>query len=85
MANMVGTPIYNNNVIEINNYGQRFENVPIEAWEYFVGSYQPMQKWLKDRRGRRLEDNEIARYMEIIRALERSSQVMKLIDNVVEF
>ena len=34
------------------NKRQYFENVPREAWDYYIGGYQPAQKWLKDRKDR---------------------------------
>ena len=30
------------------NAAQYFDNVPEAAWEFFIGGYQPAQKWLKD-------------------------------------
>lgn len=38
---------------------QYFEGVPQIAWEFFIGGYQPAQKWLKDRRGNKLEYDDI--------------------------
>tara|TARA_B100001057_G_scaffold228064_1_gene228346 strand:- start:17137 stop:17415 length:279 start_codon:yes stop_codon:yes gene_type:complete len=41
------------------NDEQYFDNVPLVALEFYIGGYQPAQKWLKDRKGRKLkfEDN----------------------------
>ena len=36
------------------NDQQYFDNVPLLAWEFYIGGYQPAQKWLKDRKGREL-------------------------------
>ena len=33
------------------NANQYFDRVPQEAWEFYIGGYQPAQKWLKDRKG----------------------------------
>ena len=33
------------------NAEQYFEGVPKSAWYFFIGGYQPAQKWLKDRKG----------------------------------
>ena len=33
------------------NDTQYFDNVPKIAWDFFIGGYQPAQKWLKDRKG----------------------------------
>ncbi|GBC59837.1 DNA methyltransferase [Desulfonema ishimotonii] len=31
------------------NDRQYFDNIPLAAWEFYIGGYQPAQKWLKDR------------------------------------
>mgnify|MGYP003432338052 CR=1 FL=1 len=36
------------------NETQYFSNVPELAWNFYLGGYQPAQKWLKDRKGREL-------------------------------
>ncbi|HUT43227.1 MAG TPA: type ISP restriction/modification enzyme, partial [Desulfobacterales bacterium] len=36
------------------NAEQYFDKVPTIAWEFYIGGYQPAQKWLKDRKGRTL-------------------------------
>ena len=32
------------------NSDQYFGDVPSVAWEFYIGGYQPAQKWLKDRK-----------------------------------
>lgn len=39
--------------------GQHFEGIPPEVWEFQLGGYQPMDKWLKDRRGRTLSFDDL--------------------------
>ena len=41
------------------NETQYFDNVPEIAWNFYIGGYQPVQKWLKDRKGRVLEFDDI--------------------------
>ncbi|MBS4035259.1 MAG: hypothetical protein KGZ85_12390 [Ignavibacterium sp.] len=36
------------------NSEQYFGNVPEIVWNFYIGEYQPAQKWQKDRKGRRL-------------------------------
>jgi len=62
------------------NKTQYFGDVPKAAWEFYVGGYQPAQKYLKDRKGRVLTWDEIARYQKIIIALNESAEVMQKID-----
>ena len=52
------------------------------AWNFYIGGYQPAQKWLKDRKGRRLEFEDILHYQKIIVALTETDRLMKEIDRV---
>lgn len=64
------------------NDEQYFDNVPLVAWEFYIGGYQPAQKWLKDRNGRKLEWEDIAHYQKIIVALSETDRIMKEIDEI---
>ncbi len=44
------------------NDTQYFDNVPEIAWNFYIGGYQPAQKWLKDRKDRKLEFEDILHY-----------------------
>jgi predicted helicase len=79
--NVVTKPIYKNGNVYINNT-QYFANVPEVAWDFYIGGYQPAQKWLKDRKDRKLEFEEILRYQKIIVALSETDRLMKEIDKV---
>jgi len=59
------------------NDAQYFDKVPIVAWEFYIGGYQPAQKWLKDRKGRELGFEDILHYQKIIVALSETSRIMK--------
>lgn len=59
------------------NDKQYFGNVPESVWEFYIGGYQPAQKWLKDRKGRILSFDEIKHYLHIIHALEETERLMK--------
>ena len=59
------------------NDKQYFGNVPESVWEFYIGGYQPAQKWLKDRKGRTLSFDEIKHYLHIIHALEETERLMK--------
>jgi hypothetical protein len=62
------------------NDTQYFEGVPTMAWEFYIGGYQPAQKWLKDRRGRTLSFDDIRHYQQIIKALAMTDLLMYQID-----
>jgi len=64
------------------NDTQYFDNVPLIAWEFYIGGYQPAQKWLKDRKGRKLEFDDILHYQKIIVALTETDRLMKEIDKI---
>jgi hypothetical protein len=64
------------------NETQHFENVPEVAWNFYIGGYQPAQKWLKDRKGRKLEFDDILHYQKIIVALTETDRIMREIDKV---
>lgn len=72
----VEKPTYADNAVWING-DFRFDKVPDIAWNFYIGGYQPAQKWLKDRRGRTLSPDEIAHYRQIIHALLETERLMR--------
>lgn len=64
------------------NEEQYFDHVPEKAWNFYIGGYQPAQKWLKDRKGRTLDFDDILHYQKIIVALNETDRLMKEIDEV---
>ncbi|MDR0485622.1 MAG: N-6 DNA methylase, partial [Elusimicrobiota bacterium] len=62
------------------NKEQYFENVPSAVWNFYIGNYQPAQKYLKDRKGRILSFEEIENYQKIIISLQKTDDLMKEID-----
>lgn len=64
------------------NDEQYFDNIPLAAWEFYIGGYQPAQKWLKDRKERTLEFDEILHYQKIIVALMETDRLMKEVDKI---
>lgn len=61
---------------------QYFDNIPLTAWGFYIGGYQPAQKWLKDRKNRILEFDDILHYQKIIVALSETDRIMKEIDKI---
>jgi len=64
------------------NKTQYFDHVPQVAWEFYIGGYQPAQKWLKDRKDCVLSAEDIAHYQKIIVALTETDRIMKEIDKI---
>jgi predicted helicase len=79
--NIVTKPIYKNGNVYIND-DQHFANVPEVAWNFYIGGYQPAQKWLKDRKNRELNYDDILHYQKIIVALSETDRIMKEIDKI---
>jgi len=61
-----------------------FVGVPEEVWQFHLGGYQVCQKWLKDRKGRRLSKDDIAHYQKIVVALAETIKIMAQIDETIE-
>ena len=80
-SNVVDNVKYENGKVHINET-QCFENVPLVAWNLYIGGYQPAQKWLKDRKDRELQIDDIRHYMKIIVALSETDRLMKEIDKI---
>ncbi len=80
-SNLVEKVVYQDGRVYINKE-QYFANVPQVAWEFYIGGYQPAQKWLKDRKGRTLLFDDILHYQKIIVALAETDRVMREIDSV---
>jgi predicted helicase len=80
--NVVVKPKYENGKVYINDT-QYFDNVPQVAWDFFIGGYQPAQKWLKDRKERTLEFDDILHYQKIIVALTETDRLMNEINKIV--
>ena len=64
------------------NSNQFFYKVPQLVWDFYIGGYQPAQKWLKDRKGRVLSSEDIMHYQKIIVALSETDRIMKEIDKI---
>ncbi|WP_026786190.1 type ISP restriction/modification enzyme [Planktothrix rubescens] len=79
--NIVTKPKYQDGKVYINNT-QYFNHVPEIAWNFYIGGYQPAQKWLKDRKDRKLEIEDIFHYQKIIVALTETDRLMKEIDKI---
>jgi len=80
-GNIVTKPQRQDDKVFINNT-QYFDNVPEIAWQFYIGGYQPAQKWLKDRKGRELSYEDIRHYQKIIVALTETDRIMKEIDKI---
>jgi hypothetical protein len=52
----------------------------LSAYRFTVGGYLPAEKWLKDRKGARLRDEEVAHWSRLVAVLEATETLMAAID-----
>ena len=62
------------------NDTQYWDGVPKDVWEFYVGGYQPAQKYLKDRKDKKLTTAEFENYEKMIVSLSETIKVMNEID-----
>ena len=82
MTNTKDTSIIDDKVTLHLNSNIAITNIPLLAWEFYIGGYQPAQKWLKDRVGRELSRTDLKHYNKIINALVQTDEIMKKIDMI---
>ena len=80
-SDTVEKPVYKNGNVYINEK-QYFGNVPEVAWNFYIGGYQPAQKWLKDRKGKTLTNSDIEHYQKIIVVLTETEKIMGRINQI---
>ncbi len=61
-----------------------FQGVPEGVWNFHIGGYQVCEKWLKDRKGRELSNDDIKHYHRIVVALHETIRLMTEIDKLIE-
>lgn len=64
------------------NEKQYFTNIKAEVWNYYIGGYQVLHKWLKDRKGKSLSSEEINHCIKVVTALKETIKIQKKLDNV---
>jgi predicted helicase len=61
-----------------------FKGVKEDVWNFHIGGYQVCEKWLKDRKGRKLTKDDIDHYQKIVVALSETIRLMAEIDKVID-
>ncbi|MDY6863729.1 MAG: type ISP restriction/modification enzyme [Thermodesulfobacteriota bacterium] len=79
--NKVSKLRYDNGRVYINK-DQYFEGMGQKVWEYQIGGYQVCNKWLKDRKDRRLSLEEIKHYCKVVTSLKKTIEIQKMIDEI---
>ncbi len=65
------------------NKTQYFGGVPGDIWDFHIGGYQVLHKWLKDRRGRVLSNDDLEHYQQVVVALSETVRIMSAIDAAI--
>jgi predicted helicase len=84
--NQVSQVIYNDQLQRVYINPQKyFANIPKQIWEFKIGGYQVLEKWLKDRKkcDRALSDEDIIHYQKIVVALQQTLKIMTEIDQLI--
>jgi hypothetical protein len=61
-----------------------FQGVSEDVWNFHIGGYQICEKWIKDRKGRKLSAADIKHYHRVVVALSETIRLMKEVDQVIE-
>jgi REP element-mobilizing transposase RayT len=64
------------------NPDRYFEGVTEDLWEYQIGGYQVLNKWLKDRKGQTLSLDDIKHYCKMVTAIKKTIEIQKKIDKL---
>ncbi len=76
---------YSDHTVWINkDQSQGFVGVSEEVFNFHIGGYQVCEKWLKDRKGRKLSKGDIEHYQKIVVALHETIRLMAEIDKVID-
>ena len=65
------------------NKSQYFEGITPGVWGFYIGGYQVLVKWLKDRQGRQLAYDDLTHYQKIGVALQKTIELMEQIDQTI--
>ncbi|MFQ6091946.1 MAG: type ISP restriction/modification enzyme [bacterium] len=87
----IGFPEGGSNAVEKVRYDQKtkrvyfneeqcFDGIPEEVWEYRIGAYHVMEKYLKDRKGRKLSLDEINHYMKVAKAIRLTIELQQKVE-----
>ncbi len=75
-SNEISEPRFSDHRIWVNDT-QYFDSTPESAWNFYIGGYQPAQKWLKDRRGRVLSFDDVKHYQKILKVVDKTEGIMQ--------
>lgn len=82
-SNKVEKPVYDraNQRLYINS-GQYFAPVPEDVWEFHIGGYQVLDKYLKSRKDRQLSLDEVENVMNVVKVLRLTIDEMARLETI---
>ena len=80
-SNVVEKVKYENGKVWINKK-QYFDGVPEDVWNFYIGGYQVLDKWLKSRKNRKLESKDIEQFLQIVEIVRETIGLMEEIDKI---
>ena len=81
--NIVEKPNFKDNKVWINK-AQYFDNASEISWNLSIGGYNPAQKWLKDRMGKKLNYDDVKHYQRILKILSETDKIMRTISMEID-
>ena len=82
-SNIVAFVTYKEGKVHINKT-QFFDGVPEDAWTFYLGSFQVLDKWLKSRKGRELSSSDIEQFLQIVEVVKKTVEYVKEIDGLAQ-
>ena len=83
-SNVVKSVKYKENKVYINK-DQFFDGISEDVWNFYIGGYQVLNKWLKSRKNRELSSNEIEHFLQVVEIIKKTIEYMKKIDEIMIF
>lgn len=80
--NIVEKPLFKKEGRVYINKKQFFERIEEDIWDYQIGGYQVLYKWIKDRKGSKLSLEDIKHYCKVVTALKRTIEIQDEIDKL---
>ena len=66
------------------NKDTKIKNISNELWDYKIGVHRVLEKWLKDRKGKVLSQDDIQHYGKIIQAVKQTLVHVEEIDDIIQ-
>jgi len=80
-SNVVENVKYKNGKVWINKT-QYFDGIPEDIWNFYIGGYKVLEKWLKSRKGRKLSGEDIMHFLQIVEIIRETIRIMNEIDEI---